>query len=99
MGSIVDKFIHELGVMLADKNVTISVTERAKKHLAEAGYDAANGARPLGRVIDTEVKKPLGDELLFGKLENGGHVEVDVVDGKVTFVITSALTPAEPIEA
>jgi ATP-dependent Clp protease ATP-binding subunit ClpA len=99
MGSIVEKFIRELGAMLSEKNVTISVTEKAKKHLAEAGYDAANGARPLGRVIDNEVKKPLGDELLFGKLENGGHVEVDVVDGKVTFVITQALTPAEPIEA
>ena len=99
MGSIVDKFIGELGAMLADKNVTVSVTDRAKKHLAEAGYDPANGARPLGRVIDNELKKPLGDELLFGKLENGGHVEIDVVDGKVTFVIAPALTPAEPVEA
>ncbi len=99
MGSIVDKFIRELGAMLADKDVTISVTERAKKYLAEKGYDPANGARPLARVIDGEVKKPLGDELLFGKLENGGHVEVDVVDDKVTFAFSPALTPEEAIEA
>ncbi len=88
MGSIVDKFIRELGAMLADKNVTISVTDRARKHLGEKGYDPANGARPLSRVIDSDVKKPLGDELLFGRLENGGHVEVDVVDGEIKFAFT-----------
>jgi ATP-dependent Clp protease ATP-binding subunit ClpA len=99
MGHIVEKFIRELGAMLADKNVTLSVTERAKKHLGEKGYDPTNGARPLARVIDSEVKKPLGDELLFGRLETGGHVEVDVVEGKVTFTFSPALTPAEAIEA
>ncbi len=99
MGSIVDKFVRELGAMLADKGVTISVTPRAKQYLGEKGYDPANGARPLARVIDGEVKKPLGDELLFGKLENGGHVEVDVVDEKVTFSFSPALVPEEAIEA
>ncbi|MFT3773184.1 MAG: ATP-dependent Clp protease ATP-binding subunit ClpA [Minicystis sp.] len=99
MGSIVDKFIRELGAMLADKNVTVSVTDRARAWLGDAGYDPANGARPLSRVIDNEVKKPLGDELLFGRLENGGHVEVDVVDGKVKFSFTSVSTPAETVEA
>jgi ATP-dependent Clp protease ATP-binding subunit ClpA len=99
MGSIVDKFITELGAMLADKNVTVSVTTRAKEWLGDKGYDPANGARPLGRVIENEVKKPLGDELLFGRLENGGHVEVDVVDDKVSFTITPATTPAEAVEA
>jgi ATP-dependent Clp protease ATP-binding subunit ClpA len=98
MGSIVDKFIKELGAMLADKGVTISVSDRAKKHLGEKGYDAANGARPLGRVIENDVKKPLGDELLFGKLENGGHVEVDVVgaagDEKITFVFSPSVPAA-----
>ena len=81
------------------KNVTVSVTARAKEWLGDKGYDPANGARPLGRVIENEVKKPLGDELLFGRLENGGHVEVDVVDDKVSFVITPATTPAETVEA
>jgi ATP-dependent Clp protease ATP-binding subunit ClpA len=99
MSSIVDKFVKELGAMLADKGVTISVTDRARAYLGDKGYDPANGARPLARVIDTEVKRPLGDELLFGKLENGGHVEVDVVDEKVTFSFTPATAPAEPIEA
>jgi ATP-dependent Clp protease ATP-binding subunit ClpA len=98
MGSIVDKFVKELGAMLADRGVTVSVTPRARKHLGEKGYDAANGARPLARVIDNEVKKPLGDELLFGHLENGGHVEVDVVDEKITFSFTPSLAP-ETIEA
>ncbi|APR76390.1 ATP-dependent Clp protease ATP-binding subunit ClpA [Minicystis rosea] len=99
MGSIVDKFVRELGAMLADKNVTVSVTESARAWLGDKGYDPANGARPLARVIDNEVKKPLGDELLFGRLENGGHVEVDVVDGKVKFSFTSAEAPAEAVEA
>src|SRR5689334_18740405 len=95
MGSIVDKFIGELAAMLADRSVTIDVTERAKKHLAEKGYDPANGARPLARVIENDVKRPLGDELLFGKLENGGHVEVDAVDGEVRFTFRSADATAE----
>jgi ATP-dependent Clp protease ATP-binding subunit ClpA len=99
MGNIVDKFIKELGAALADKDVTIAVTERARLWLGDQGYDPTNGARPLGRVIDNEVKKPLGDELLFGRLEHGGHVEVDVVDGKVTFTFSSAVTPAELVEA
>ena len=90
MGNIVDKFVKELGAMLADKDVTISVTDAARKHLGEKGYDPANGARPLGRLIEDEVKRPLGDELLFGKLENGGHVVVDVVDGKVAFEFEAA---------
>jgi ATP-dependent Clp protease ATP-binding subunit ClpA len=59
--------------------------------LAEKGYDPDNGARPLGRVIQEEIKKPLGEELLFGKLEHGGHVHLDVKDGKLVFEI--AATP------
>jgi ATP-dependent Clp protease ATP-binding subunit ClpA len=99
MGSIVDKFIKQLGVMLADKNVTISVTDRAKKYLGEKGYDPANGARPLSRVIENDVKKPLGDELLFGKLENGGHVEVDVATEGGEETITFVFSPSLPAAA
>ncbi len=95
MGHIVDKFVRELGAMLADKNVTIEVTPAARKHLAEKGYDPANGARPLGRVIENEVKRPLGDELLFGKLENGGHAVVDVKDKAIVFTFRSADATAE----
>ncbi len=84
MRSIVGKFVKELGQQLAERKVTIELTEAATEYLAKAGYDPDNGARPLGRVIQEEVKRPLGDELLFGALENGGHVVVDVekADGK-----------------
>ncbi len=91
MGSIVDKFIKELSMMLIDKNVTITVSDKARKYLAEKGYDKQNGARPLARVIEDEVKRPLGDELLFGHLENGGRVNVDYKDEKLAFSF-------EPIE-
>ncbi|MFO0756121.1 MAG: ATP-dependent Clp protease ATP-binding subunit ClpA [Byssovorax sp.] len=93
MGHIVDKFIRELGAMLADREVTVEVTEAARAHLAEKGYDKANGARPLARVIEDQVKRPLGDELLFGRLEHGGHVVVDVKDGEVTFTYESKSAP------
>ncbi len=75
--------------MLAARNVTISLTPGARTYLAEKGYDPDNGARPLARVIQEDVKKPLGDELLFGRLEHGGHVSVGERDGKLTFEFES----------
>ncbi|HEY8074382.1 MAG TPA: AAA family ATPase, partial [Labilithrix sp.] len=78
MGSIVDKFLKELSAQLAERKVTIEVTEPARAHLAEKGYDPDFGARPLARVIQEDVKTPLGEELLFGKLEKGGNVVVDL---------------------
>ncbi|WP_437564951.1 ATP-dependent Clp protease ATP-binding subunit ClpA [Sorangium sp. So ce542] len=90
MGSIVDKFIGELAAMLADRSVTIDVTERARAELSTRGYDPANGARPLGRVIENEIKRRLGDELLFGALENGGNVTVDFDGGDFTFKFAAA---------
>jgi len=90
MVRVVDKFTKELQEQLADRNVTIELSDAARTYLAEKGFDKQNGARPLARLIQEEVKQPLGDELLFGKLENGGHVEVDH-DGKaLTFEIKSA---------
>jgi ATP-dependent Clp protease ATP-binding subunit ClpA len=77
MGRIVDKFVRELEAMLADREVTISLTDAARAYLADKGYDPANGARPLARVIENELKQKLGDEILFGALENGGEVKVD----------------------
>jgi len=77
MGSIVGKFVRELSAQLAEKKVTMDVTDAAREYLREKGYDPDNGARPLARVIQEELKRPLGEELLFGKLENGGHVVVD----------------------
>ena len=85
MNRVVDKFVRELGDQLADREVTIELAESARVYLAEKGYDKSNGARPLARLIQDEIKKPLGDELLFGQLEHGGHVIVRAENGKLTF--------------
>ncbi|MCC6557311.1 MAG: AAA family ATPase, partial [Polyangiaceae bacterium] len=96
MGSIVDKFIGELAAMLADREVTIDVTARAREELAKRGYDPANGARPLARVIENDIKRRLGDELLFGALENGGKVAIDLEGGDFTFkFVAKAAAPDE----
>lgn len=82
---VVDKFILQLEAQLSDRNVSIELTEAARSWLAERGYDPAFGARPLGRVIQEHIKKPLAEELLFGRLTKGGTVLVDVVKGAVCF--------------
>ena len=74
---IVDKFLKQLGEQLAARNVTVDATPTARAVLARLGYDPQNGARPMERVIRERIKKPLSDELLFGRLEKGGHVVVD----------------------
>src|SRR4029077_12867353 len=83
MEQIVGKFIRELAAQLAEKSVTVELTDPARKLLAEKGYDPAFGARPLGRVIEETIKRPLTDELLFGALENGGTATVDAEGGEV----------------
>jgi ATP-dependent Clp protease ATP-binding subunit ClpA len=90
MGSIVDKFVAELSAMLADRNVVLELSEGARSYLAEKGYEPANGARPLGRVIENEIKQKLGDELLFGALEHGGTVRIDRGPEGLTFAFESA---------
>jgi len=75
---VVDKFIMQLEEQLADRSVTIELTPEARKWLAERGYDPKFGARPLARLIQEQVKKPLAEELLFGKLVKGGTVQVRV---------------------
>ncbi|MBX7257839.1 MAG: ATP-dependent Clp protease ATP-binding subunit ClpA [Candidatus Hydrogenedentes bacterium] len=82
---IVDKFIGELQGRLAVRKVNLILTDAARAWLAEHGYDKHFGARPLGRLIQTEVKDALADELLFGRLEKGGTVQVDAKDDKLTF--------------
>jgi ATP-dependent Clp protease ATP-binding subunit ClpA len=79
---VVEKFVFQLEAQLADRGVTIELTEPAARWLAEKGYDERFGARPLARVIQEYIKKPLADELLFGKLEHGGTVKVTVADGE-----------------
>ncbi|HEY2291701.1 MAG TPA: ATP-dependent Clp protease ATP-binding subunit ClpA [Thermoanaerobaculia bacterium] len=83
MERIVDKFIRELSTQLAEKSVKVEITDAARKLLAEKGFDPTFGARPLSRVIEEKVKRPLTDELLFGKLENGGTAMVDAEGGEV----------------
>jgi ATP-dependent Clp protease ATP-binding subunit ClpA len=83
MEKIVDKFVRELSVQLAEKKVRVEITEAARKLLAEKGFDPTFGARPLGRVIEETVKRPLTDELLFGVLENGGTATVDAEGGEI----------------
>ncbi len=83
---VVDKFVIQLEGQLADRNVTIELSDEARKHLAELGYDPAMGARPLGRVIQEKLKRPLAEEILFGKLEKGGLVQVGLgKDKELTF--------------
>ncbi len=75
--SIVDKFILELNADLKKRKVTVNLTKKARGYIAQMGYDTQMGARPLMRVIQERIKDPLTDELLFGKLKNGGDVKVD----------------------
>ncbi|MCA9772607.1 MAG: AAA family ATPase, partial [Myxococcales bacterium] len=75
---VVDKFLHELEGILAAKKVTLTVTPGARHWLREKGYDKLYGARPLARIVQKEIKLPLADEILFGRLASGGAVTVDV---------------------
>jgi ATP-dependent Clp protease ATP-binding subunit ClpA len=83
---VVDKFVMQLEVQLADRGVVIELTDEARQWLAEKGYDRLFGARPLGRIIQEHLKKPLADEILFGRLADGGLVQVSVADKKIVFV-------------
>ena len=88
---VVDKFIMELDEQLNDKKVFLHLTAKARRWFAERGYDPTFGARPMARLIQNEVKRVLADDILFGKLQNGGKVTVDENEGKLTFEY-SALT-------
>jgi ATP-dependent Clp protease ATP-binding subunit ClpA len=79
---VVDKFVLELEEQLALKNVSISVTRTAREWLAERGFDPKMGARPMKRVIQEQIKRPLADDLLFGELVEGGEVRVEAPRGK-----------------
>jgi ATP-dependent Clp protease ATP-binding subunit ClpA len=83
MLQIVDKFARELQQQLAPRRVTLALTDAARALLAERGFEPAFGARPLTRVMDQQVKRPLTDELLFGRLADGGHVTVDAAGGEI----------------
>jgi ATP-dependent Clp protease ATP-binding subunit ClpA len=85
METIVEKFIMQLEGQLADRRVAITLAPEARAWLATKGYDPAFGARPLGRLIQKEVRDPLTDEILFGKLEQGGTVTIGIRDGALAF--------------
>jgi ATP-dependent Clp protease ATP-binding subunit ClpA len=96
---VVDKFILQLEAQLADRNVTIELTDEAREWLVKNGYDEAMGARPMARVIQTQIKTPLADEVLFGRLKGGGVVKVvvtadDAGGKKLGFVYPEG--PAQP---
>jgi len=89
---VVDKFILELELQLADQNVHIQFDGDARDWLAKKGYDKLYGARPMSRLIQDRIKQSLAEELLFGKLAGGGEVNVSIKDGEPAF----ELTPAPP---
>jgi ATP-dependent Clp protease ATP-binding subunit ClpA len=93
---VVDKFVLDLERQLTDRQVTIVVSDEARTWLAEKGYDELYGARPLARVIQENIKKPLADELLFGRLTKGGTVRVKVENGKLGFDFGAGTPPALP---
>ena len=94
MERVVDKFLKELSVQLAERNVTLEASDEARAVLAKKGYDPDNGARPLARVVQELLKRPISEELLFGKLEKGGKVIADAKEGELLL----AYEPAEKKE-
>ena len=96
---VVEKFLMQLEAQLAERQVQLSIDEDARKWLAEKGFDPQMGARPMSRIIQEHIKRPLADELLFGKLVTGGKVQVSVLDGKLSLDVEAAqLTPTATAE-
>jgi ATP-dependent Clp protease ATP-binding subunit ClpA len=89
---IVKKFMDELNLLIKDKNIFIKPTEQALDYLIQKGFSTKMGARPLQRTIDEEVKKPLSKEILFGKLTNGGIVELTVENEKLKLNFVDVLS-------
>ncbi|MBS1811798.1 MAG: ATP-dependent Clp protease ATP-binding subunit ClpA [Acidobacteria bacterium] len=84
---VVDKFINEVQLLLSEKKVTLELTEPARAWLARKGYDKLYGARPMARLIQTKIREPLADELLFGKLQQGGRVLIEIKDDDILLEI------------
>jgi len=93
---VVLKFVMQLEAQLADRHVTIETSDEATDWLAKNGFDELYGARPLARVIQEHIKKPLADDILFGRLVRGGHVKVVLKDSKIDFEIDSNAGDAKP---
>jgi ATP-dependent Clp protease ATP-binding subunit ClpA len=99
METIVEKFILQLEAQLAERRVAFALEPEARLWLATKGYDPTYGARPLARVIQTEVRDPLTDEILFGRLENGGTVTIALKDDTLDFRIDRAAPAKAPAPA
>ena len=99
MIKVVDKFIKEMNSLISDKNVFVQLTSQTKEFLIEKGFDSKMGARPMQRVIDDKIKRPLSREMLFGRLINGGIVKVDYVGNDLVFEYMDPLpiAPSLPI--
>ena len=95
IGQVVDKFLIELEAQLEEKSVALTVDEAARAWIASEGYDPAMGARPMNRIIQEHIKRPLAEELLFGKLSDGGSVHVTMADGELE--ITTRSPDEEPV--
>ena len=98
METIVEKFILQLESQLAERRVAIALDPAARAWLARKGYDPVYGARPLARVVQAEVRNPLTDEILFGRLEHGGTVRIGLADDALTFAVAPAAAPARAPE-
>jgi ATP-dependent Clp protease ATP-binding subunit ClpA len=96
---VVDKFMTQLDAQLAARGVTVELTAAARRWLAERGYDRTFGARPMARLIQEHVKRPLADEMLFGRLQEGGRVEIDAGDDGLRFTYLPLDAPAVPAPA
>ncbi|MGO4666612.1 ATP-dependent Clp protease ATP-binding subunit ClpA [Bosea sp. 2YAB26] len=95
---VVDKFVLQLEAQLADRNVTIELTDEAREWLVENGYDEAMGARPMARLIQQTIKTPLADEVLFGRLKGGGAVKVVVVQSETGIKVLGLEFPDGPVK-
>jgi ATP-dependent Clp protease ATP-binding subunit ClpA len=96
METIVDKFVLELEAQLRERKVAIELEPAARAHLAKKGFDPVFGARPLSRLVQTEVRNPLTDEILFGQLEHGGTVRIGTDGDKLTFEYRPSPPPQAP---
>lgn len=90
---VVDKFLAQLETQLSEKKIVLETTHSAKEWIAKKGFDDRNGARPLARIIQEYVKKPLAEEILFGKLVKGGKARLTAKDGKLSLICTTPLKP------
>ncbi|MFK8031966.1 MAG: ATP-dependent Clp protease ATP-binding subunit ClpA [Gammaproteobacteria bacterium] len=93
---VVDKMLVELEAQLGNKDVTIELDDDARTWLAVRGYDRAMGARPMARLIQEKIKRPLAESLLFGELSDGGHVQVTVLDDEIKLICTAGELPEAP---